>query len=736
MLSGKRSTNVKGSSRRLTVQWAALESRIMMHADPNDPTHHDEIPSDLGVFPVINAGTTTDSTSTGGDASASSPLSAVPALSSRPGAYARIYLDFTGDSTPTWGQYTPGTTPAYDQDGDPTTFSDGELASIREIWSRVVEKYSPFNVDVTTVNPGNLNNKQSLKVVFGGDGAWLGAQAGGVSYVGSFANSAPNVVFVFPKMLANGYAQYSAEAAAHEAGHAFGLQHQSTWSGSTKTAEYAPANAAGDAPIMGSSYTARRGMWWYGTASDSPTHIQDDLAVISSTTNGFGYRADDFGNDLPSASALTLNNTSASAAGVIEKTSDQDVFSFTSGAGAVNFSADRVTGGMLDLKLSLRDSAGNVLASADTSSLGESLSASLAAQGTYYVTVASHGGYGDVGQYTLAGSLEPVVTVTPLAAPTGLVAGAASATAVDLAWTDNANNETGYAIQRSADGGANWTDLASVGADLSTYRDTTAAANTTYAYRVSAFDATRTSDWSNLANVTTPTQATVPAAPTNLVARTLSTTSIRLTWTDNADNETGFKVYGSRDGGGTWTLLGTVGANVTAVDHTGLRRNQLWTYKVRAYNAVGDSADSNASSAKAALTPAVALAGDANLDGSVDFNDMTLLARNYNAVVGGSAWQQGDFNGDGVVDFNDLTLMAQNYNTAQANTDPISDSEWGTITPVTSDGASTATTTASSSKAQSVTSATQAKARQLASVFSLKPIARPKVVMRVLHRKI
>jgi hypothetical protein len=60
------------------------------------------------------------------------------------------------------------------------------------------------------------------------------------------------------------------------------------------------------------------------------------------------------------------------------------------------------------------------------------------------------------------------------------------------------------------------------------------------------------------------------------------------------------------------------------------------------------------------------LAGDANLDGSVDFNDLVRLAQNYNTNVADTTeswWTHGDANYDGVVDFNDLVKLAQNYNT-------------------------------------------------------------------------
>jgi len=52
------------------------------------------------------------------------------------------------------------------------------------------------------------------------------------------------------------------------------------------------------------------------------------------------------------------------------------------------------------------------------------------------------------------------------------------------------------------------------------------------------------------------------------------------------------------------------------------------------------------------------LAGDATLDGLVDFNDLARLAQNYNSPAGGT-WAGGDFTYDDVVDFNDLAKLAQ-----------------------------------------------------------------------------
>lgn len=305
-----------------------------------------------------------------------------PTLNSHPTATAQLYLDFDGDPANPIGI---PEIPAYDQP-----------ASIPAIWARVAEKYAPFNLNVTTVDPGVYLDRQALRVVIGGDGAWTGVTSGGTSQVGNFYSPFyPNTVYVFPANLGN--PAYVGEVAAHEAGHGFGLSHQALFSGTTRISEYETGDGL-RAPIMGNSLHAARGLWWYGPTNTS-TNLQDDLAILSGPINGFGYRDDDYGNTLTGASAL-----SESATGVIEMVADADWFRFATAGGLVNlvatpgiYSADGAT---LDLRLELRDSAGNLITAADTSALGETISANLPA-GTYYGVVASHGGYGDVGTYTV-----------------------------------------------------------------------------------------------------------------------------------------------------------------------------------------------------------------------------------------------------------------------------------------------------------------------------------------------
>src|SRR5207244_3905777 len=107
---------------------------------------------------------------------------------------------------------------------------------------------------------------------------------------------------------------------------------------------------------------------------------------------------------------------------------DRDYFSFATDAGQVSFTSSVFSfGATLDLKLELWTSSGTLVASADTSSLGESLSLNVAA-GSYRLVVASHGSYGDVGQYSLSGTIVPPANY--VAAPANLLASVVSGSEV------------------------------------------------------------------------------------------------------------------------------------------------------------------------------------------------------------------------------------------------------------------------------------------------------------------
>ena len=95
-----------------------------------------------------------------------------------------------------------------------------------------------------------------------------------------------------------------------------------------------------------------------------------------------------------------------------------------------------------------------------------------------------------------------VTTLSPPAAPTGLTATAVSRTRINLAWADNANNETGYLIERSANGNP-FIQIASVTANVGTFSDIGPLRHRRYAYRVRATNGAGQSAYSNIATAKT-----------------------------------------------------------------------------------------------------------------------------------------------------------------------------------------------------------------------------------------
>jgi hypothetical protein len=173
--------------------------------------------------------------------------------------------------------------------------------------------------------------------------------------------------------------------------------------------------------------------------------------------------------------------------------------------------------------------------------------------------------------------------------PANLAASAASSSQINLNWTDTSNNEDGFKIERSTDN-VNFAQINTTGANSTTFMDTGLSTATTYYYRVRAYNAQGNSGYSNVANATT--QGSIPAAPVGLAGTALSTSSIKLTWGDNSNNETGFKIERSTNGT-KFSQIAMVGANATTYTNTGLAKGKKYWYRVRAYNGVGNSAYSN-----------------------------------------------------------------------------------------------------------------------------------------------
>jgi len=131
--------------------------------------------------------------------------------------------------------------------------------------------------------------------------------------------------------------------------------------------------------------------------------------------------------------------------------------------------------------------------------------AGLTAATTYYYRVKAVNASGSSAYSNVASAATPSTALTGPAAPTNLTAvrsGTSAHRSLTLYWTDNADNESSFAIERSTDG-IQFDLLASIGPDARSYRDRSVARTRRYYYRVRALNAAGSSDYSNVASAVT-----------------------------------------------------------------------------------------------------------------------------------------------------------------------------------------------------------------------------------------
>jgi hypothetical protein len=176
------------------------------------------------------------------------------------------------------------------------------------------------------------------------------------------------------------------------------------------------------------------------------------------------------------------------------------------------------------------------------------------------------------------------------AAPSGLTASAVVPGRVELSWKRNSTDETGFHVERRVAGGT-FAVIATVGAGVTAYSDTTVIGETTYEYRVQAFNPYGVSPYSNLAQVTTPPSP--PLAPRNLIATLSSNLKVLLRWVGGSTNETDFRIERRLLTVTPFTEIAVVGRGVTEYVDGSAVFGLTYVYRVRAHNAAGFSPYSN-----------------------------------------------------------------------------------------------------------------------------------------------
>ena len=396
MLSLRKNASKRASNNQAVLTYLELEKRQVLAA----------------IFPTYIDGTFT----LGNGEGSATPydLGDTFKLESNPTATKTIYLDFDGHHSVNnrWGHDI--VFPAFDRNGNPSSFSTSELIEIQLQFQNVAEDFLPFDVNVTTKDPG----VEALRKTSAGDQFYgvraintqatdgFGSGIGGVAYLFSFNDNEDNPVFTFNKGENNG-----AMTNSHEVGHALGLRHDGL-GGST----YHPGTGTGETswgPLMGAPFGENVTQWSNGDYSNS-TNTEDDYTIITQTGgNGFGFRADDNGDTIATASVLPQDSSGEIFEwGIIEQNDDTDVFRFETG-GLVDISikafGERPN---LDIRATIYNSSGAVVATNNpVNSVDASFNLTLP-EGEYYLEVDGVGkagvysDYGSIGFFSIEGTIE------------------------------------------------------------------------------------------------------------------------------------------------------------------------------------------------------------------------------------------------------------------------------------------------------------------------------------------
>ena len=215
---------------------------------------------------------------------------------------------------------------------------------------------------------------------------------------------------------------------------------------------------------------------------------------------------------------------------------------------------------------------------------------------------------------------------------------------IDLSWTDNSDNETGFYIERSVNGG-NFVRIDSTSANVTSYSDADVVPGDVYVYRVFAYNDSGVST----STLTASAFITVTVlGPLNLTVN-ISQTSIGISWVDNATNESGFYIerFGSgiKSGAEEFVVIDSVGANVTSYVDENVEPGIDYTYRVRAYNEFAVSDYSNEIQAKIEIT----VDDPQNLSATVNAETIDLLWTDNADNEEGFYIERSDAGGDFVV---------------------------------------------------------------------------------------
>ena len=365
-------------------------------------------------------------------------------LHSRPGADKTIFIDFDGAviSDTAWNNDTgvkAWDARPYDTDKKPKSFSASEVSAMADIWRRIAEDYAPFEVDVTTEDPGRAKPDTAWVLVthseHRGKQPLPAADSSSVAYMNVFGFShtsyySPAMVYYnnldAPDVIAG--------AASHNVGHMLGLSHDTP----STSASSGSQSLVSWASIMGLDHRKQVTQWSNGDYPGA-ANTQNDIGILigaldsrgddhadSRFDRGTPLVIDGKGHIVVSNPGTDPENRNVGNKGLIEDRDDIDVFVFNTGSGTVDITVTPAwmgsaqgthRGANLDVHVALFNAAGKKVAEHDprnetSTNLKTQVSAGrykLEVQGVANAT-GPYSSYGSIGQYYISGKVPPSKT--------------------------------------------------------------------------------------------------------------------------------------------------------------------------------------------------------------------------------------------------------------------------------------------------------------------------------------
>ncbi len=284
--------------------------------------------------------------------------------------------------------------------------------------------------------------------------------------------------------------------------------------------------------------------------------------------------------------------------------------------------------------------------------------------------------------------------ITSPLAPSELSATTLSQNNIALVWQDNSNNEIGFKIERKTGITGIFTQIFTIGATASTgsgvyYEDTGLAANTTYCYRVKAYNGAGNSSYSNEDCAETIPDTTLPTA-TTYAATNITFNSATLNGTVNPNGVTtgAFFQWGTNTSYGNLSdsqVLGSGTNNISISSNlTGLSPNTAYHFRIVATNSVGGTTfgEDQLFTTSTVITPSLSFTDltpsqiptstapyQATLKASgSNFNNVNRVSFSWSGAASGSAtWYKGDTDWNNKVTVNSDNSMTLKPGVVETN---------------------------------------------------------------------